>query len=264
MDSLSTFVQSPLFSRLSIVSTSVALVAFFWWRAGSIHSILERLWLLIAGKTEVHTPDLKVIFQENRDLERFRFLYRLKVETMTEVRRLILWMSEHGVGMFRLQKMRSWIDVSTSEILVQPPKHFLPSRLAIACAAFLAMVCVGQLAASQFAYFQMRASKTWFKANATTVSAPLGGWTFTAAECTDKSNLSQMTGFLDSETDVICKALQEKSIDSLVKQTVKLQSWTGLGFMLVALITAIFNILAAVAAQEAARLWKRLHVADAH
>ncbi|MBB3010242.1 DUF6216 family protein [Cupriavidus alkaliphilus] len=259
MDSFSSFVQSPLFSRLSVASLSVGLVAFFWWRAGSIHSILERLWLLIAGKTEVHNTDLKAIFQENRDLERFRFLYRLKVETMKDVKKLVSWMGENGIGMFRLQKMSAWIDVRTPEILVQPPRHFVPIRLAIACASFLAMVCVGQLAASQFAYFQMRESKIWFKTDATTISAPLGGWTFTAAECSNSSRLSQMTGFLESETEVICKGLQGKSIDSLVKQTVKFQSWAGLVFMLITLITAILNILTAVAAQEAARLWKRLH-----
>lgn len=258
MDSFSSFVQSPLFSRLTVASLSVGLVAFFWWRAGSIHSILERLWFLIAGKTEVHNTDLKAIFQENRDLERFRFLYRLKVETMHDVRKLVLWMSENGIGMFRLQKMSAWIDVRTPEILVQPPRRFVPIRLTIACASFLTMVCVGQLAASQFAYFQMRESKIWFKTDATTISAPLGGWTFTAAECSNSSRLSQITGFLESETEVICKGLQEKSIDSLVKQTVKFQSWVGLGFMLITLITAILNILTAVAAQEAARLWKRL------
>lgn len=68
-----------------------------------------------------------------------------------------------------------------------------------------------------------------------------------------------MTKFLMSETDAICKALQEKAIESLVKQTVKFQSWLGLGFMLITLITAILNILTAVAAQEAVGLWKGIH-----
>ncbi|WP_423739680.1 DUF6216 family protein [Cupriavidus basilensis] len=111
MESLSAFVQSPLFSRLSIVITGLALLVLFWWRAGSIHSILERLWLLIAGKAEVHDPELKSIFQKNRDLEKFRFFYRLKVEPLADVRKLAAWMEVHGVGMSRLQRMRRWVDI---------------------------------------------------------------------------------------------------------------------------------------------------------
>lgn len=259
MDTFSSFVQSPLFSRLSVASLSVGLVAFFWWRAGSIHSILERLWLLIAGQAEVHNTDLRAIFQETRDLERFRFLYRLKVETVKDVKKLTSWMNANEIGMFRLQRMNAWIDVKAPGILVRPPQYFVPGRLAIACTSFIAMVCVAQLATSQFAYFQMRESRIWFKTDATTISAPFGGWTFTAAECSNSPRLSQMTKFLMSETDAICKALQEKAIESLVKQTVKFQSWLGLGFMLITLITAILNILTAVAAQEAVGLWKGIH-----
>lgn len=263
MESLSTLVQSPLFSRLFIVIASLAMVAFFWWRAGSIHSVLERLWRLVAGKADAHDPALKTMLITSRDLEKFQFIYRLKVETLAEVRKLAEWMDEHGVGMSRLQKMRPWVNVRSPEIVVQPPKYFRRAKFAIAAIAFLVMIGVSQFAASPNAYLQMRASKTWFKTDATSVKAPLEGWSFNAADCTaDKSKITRTTGFLDTETDVICKALEEESLKPLVKQGVEFQAWTGIAVILLALAVIFFNLLAMIAAQEALDLRKRLYAVN--
>lgn len=127
MESLSSFVQSPLLSRASIALAGLLALAFFWWRAGSIHSVLDRIWRLIAGKADVHDPVLKALLQESRDIEKFQFIYRLKVETMNEMRELIAWMATHRVGMSKLQTMRKWIDTTSKEIIRQPPKHYVPS-----------------------------------------------------------------------------------------------------------------------------------------
>jgi hypothetical protein len=264
VESLSTFVQSPLFSRLSIFLGGLILIGLFWWRAGSIHSVLDRLWRLIAGKADVHDPAVKSILLESRDLEKFQFIYRLKVETLADVRKLAAWMEARGVGMSRLLKMRRWVDAASPEVVLQPPKYYAVSHFVFGCLAMFAMFGLVQFAASPDAYLQMRASKVWFKTDATTVRAILEGWSFDLTNCTkEPSNIAHMTGFGDSETDVICKALKEDSLKVLVKQTIEFQMWTGIVGALIAIVVAVVNILAAGAAQEARHLRKRLYPTDA-
>lgn len=264
MESLSTFVQSPLFSQFSVAIGGLITLGFFWWRAGSIHSVLDRIWRLIAGKANVHDPILKSLLQESHDIEKFQFIYRLKVETMAEMRNLASWMKVHGVGMARLQKMHQWIDVTSTEVVRPPPKHYVLSHLVFACLATLAIIGLVQLATSHDAYLQMRTSKVWFKTNGVTVKAPLEGWSFDRARCAaNRDTVAQLAGFSASETDVICNALKDDGLKPLVKQTIEFQGWTGIIGVVLALVLAFVNLGAAGAAQAAQRLRKQLYPPDA-
>lgn len=263
MESLSSFVQSPLFSRASIALAGLLALAFFWWRAGSIHSVLDRLWRLLAGKADVHDPALKALLQESRDIEKFQFVYRLKVETMDEMRNLIAWMAAHRVGMPRLQTMRKWIDTTSEEMIRQPPKHYVPRHLGLAALAMIAIMGLGLLAGSHDAYLQMRTSKVWFKTDAVTVKAPFDGWKFTQEQCiSNRSELAQITGFSQSETEVICDALKDDGLKPLVKQTVEFQAWIGIFGVAIALTFAFNNLGGAISAQAANRLRKKLYTTE--
>ncbi|MEJ2769016.1 DUF6216 family protein [Mycetohabitans sp. B46] len=263
MESLSTFVHSPLFSQLSIIIGGLIMVGLFWWRAGSIHSVLDRLWQLFAGKADVHDPVLKALLLESRDIEKFKYTYRLKVETMAAIHMLDKWRRTHEISMSQLQRMRSWIDTTLPEVVRQPSRHYVLIHFASACLALLLMLGIGQLAASGNAYLQMRVSKVLFKTDAVTVKAPLEGWSFDSARCAaDKAGLAQLTGFNASETDAICNALKDNSLKALVKQTLKCQAWVAIAAVLVAVVVALSNILAVRSAKEALRLRKRLYLSS--
>ncbi|MCG1017232.1 MULTISPECIES: DUF6216 family protein [Burkholderiaceae] len=260
MESLSTFVQSPALSPLSIIFGGLIMVGLFWWRAGSIHIVLDRLWRLVAGKADVHDPVLKALLLESRDIEKFKYTYRLKVETMAAIHRLDKWRRTHEISMSRLQKMRFWIDTTSHEMVRQPPRHYVLIHLAWACLALFPISGISQLVGSGDAYLQTRTSKVLFKTDAVTVKAPLGGWSFDSAKCVaDKAGLAQLTGFNASEIDAICNALKDDSLKALVKQTLKEQAWVAIAVVLVAVVVALSNILAARAAKEALRLRKQLY-----
>lgn len=88
MDTFTSVVQSPLMQPLSMFAAAVTLLMVFWWRAGSIRSVLDRVWHLLAGRADVNDPVLKELLLNSRDLERFQFTYRLKVDSLAEVHKL--------------------------------------------------------------------------------------------------------------------------------------------------------------------------------
>lgn len=237
----------------------VIAIIFFWWRAGSIHSVLDRLWRLIAGQTEASDPVLKVLLQESRDIEKFQFTYRLKVETMAELHKLTDWMATKNVSMMRLQKVRRWVNVASTEIISLPPKHYAAWRLLFSFITLLSMMPIGLFSSSPDAYLRMRASAVWFKTDGITVNSLMERWSFALQQCQiDKSLIVKTTGFNQSEAESICKALEDGSVKELAAATVKSQAYLGLVGVLIAMIIVLINVPAAISAQEAIRLRKKL------
>lgn len=259
MQSLSTVVQSPLFSWLAAALCGLVLFIFFWWRAGSFFSLLNRLWRLIAGKGDLHDPTLNSLLQESLDLEKFQLIFGVKAETISDLHRFATWRKANCIGMTNIHKARRWIDVTSTEMVRKPPKNYVRYRLLIAVLASLGIVSIGQLAASRYAYLQMRDSKVWFKTDATTVKAPFEDWSFDQSNCaSDRSDVMRLTGFNTSETDVICEALEQDGLKTLVTKTVKQQGSAGVFFVLIALVIMLTSFYSALGAEEALALRKRM------
>jgi hypothetical protein len=266
MGSLSEFIQSPILSRLSLAMIVIPTMGgFFWLRAGSIQSILERIWRLMAGKTDVCDKTLNSFIQKNRDLERFRFLYRIKVETFVDMQKLIAWVNDNNISMIRLQKMRSWIDAKDEKIVLAPPKNYSRDKKIVTSLALIVFFCASLLGSSPVAYFKMKVSGKWFETDAVTVKSLGDGlwfvnsWSFNLSDCKDEQRIVQLTKFHDAETDTICKALKGGELKSLTKETIKFQRWFAATFALVTSVIALLCSLAAYAAREAENLRENLY-----
>ena len=59
MEAFNGLVQSPWLQPLMTLLAGAVLLAWFWWRAGSIRSVLDRVWHLLAGNTDVNDPTLR-------------------------------------------------------------------------------------------------------------------------------------------------------------------------------------------------------------
>lgn len=254
--------RQPLLAAPSPTSTRglVSANAFLWWRAGSIHSILDRIWRLIAGKAEVQNATLKSFLQANRDLEKFRFIYGLKVETIVDLNKLIKWMEKHSLSISALQKVRRWVDPRSPEILMKPPQSYIKAKIFTVGVVSVIFLGCNYLGTSRSTIFQMKQSKVWFKTDATTIDAPLGGWSFNSSSCEGNiEGVMRETGFLTHEAAEICRAMKGDSLKALVRQDLKTQRAIGVLGMTLALVTMLYSIFTAVAAQEATRLRKKLY-----
>lgn len=258
MESISLLVQSPLFLQLSGPIVVITLVGLFWWRAGSIHSVFDRLWRLVAGKAEVQDPVLKAFMQKNRDVEQFRFTYGLKVETQADLHRLLAWVEGNAFDIARLQKVRRWIDTRSEDVVAAPPKSYFITKIFVILACAVGIFAASTALSSHSAWLQMRKSGVWFWTDGTSVHDLFDRWSFDAAVCEkDASSITRLTGFLDSEAASSCSALSDGSLARIVTQTVEKQRMIGAvvdGIAIVLLIGSIFGISAAAEARRMRRV----------
>lgn len=245
----------------------VLLVLWIRTRAGSAHFLLDRLWRIAAGRREVEDSVLRDIQQESRDLEIFRFSYRMPVQSRVDLHKLNDWAKARNIGMLRLKALWRWVDVRNSEVVLRP--HWT-SKLGfhlLAAMLWTTSLIAGSLLASSNGYFQMKESKVWFMTDANTVrNMTLWGdsWVFAATECAAESpELVQKTGFRESELLELCRVLASDSMKDQVHSLVKQQRWLGLLFLLPSLVGLTIAVRAMLGANAAEKLWKELHCASA-
>lgn len=243
MDQISSFIGSPIFSVLTGPVLVIVMIIFFWYRTGTTHSLLERLWRLAAGKVEVGDTQLGKFIKETRDLERFRFMYGLKVGNTEDLHRLLAWLKKHSIDIDLAQRGKKWIDIKAPEIIVPPSKGYVVRQC-------IALILYGTLAigassvtSSQLALLQMKATGTWFLSDAQTVRPIIGGWVIDDKNCSGQpTEPPHDTGFSENETALICKALKTGGLDEIVKSTTRQQQLLGLGLASVLLVLVVLGL----------------------
>lgn len=182
METVSSLLRSPPLIAFAGPLLLGIVIMFFWWRSGSIYSLLERVWRLVAGKAEVSDEKLKKFILETRDVEKFRFMYGLKVERMAELHKLLEWLNANSIGISKAQMANRWINTKTREIIPVPKFYSLIRALGVALCG-VALIPLLITVTSSEALLQMKGSKTWFLADATSVKGFFEDWVIDPAQC---------------------------------------------------------------------------------
>lgn len=255
MEAFNALVQSPLLQPLIAAVVGLALLFFFWWRAGSIRSVLDRIWHLVAGKGEVNDPLLKELLVNSRDLERFQFTYRIRVDSLADVHILHAWSNRHNVDVATLAKASEWVDLKNEELIKQPPRRHVEWKTAVAVVAMVLAYVAGVFLLPAGALYKTKATEVWFRMHETSMHSMFGQWSVSASDCEgERPSLVQKTGFSPQELEALCKTLIEGEAKEDVEMVVGAQR---IYFLLVLLLMGpvfISSILAAKSAMLATRL----------
>ncbi len=264
MEALFGSIQGLLLSRWGAVLGAVSIFVLVRWRAGSAHSLLSRLWTWVVGRAEAHDPVLQQTLQESRDVEQFRFVFRLKVETLAQMRNLVAWAGQHNLGMAELQGMRNWIDVSSPKVVCPPSRAYLFGYLLSSLFLCVLMAVAAQVASTRDAFFYTRDSKVLFGTDGTQVRSLWGGWSFVPEACNARRNdILQQTGFTENELQALCAGLNGIELAAKVRQAVQLQQALGFLVMLLAFAGALIAYRVVVSGEAARKLHDRLYPSGA-
>lgn len=260
MDALSGLLTNPPF--ITFLLPPFAVLALFIWRSGSIYALLERAWRLTAGSEEVADPILRDFIQKNRSVEKFRFMYGFKVDSIRDAHRLVAWLEAHSIDTGLALKARRWIDPKIDVVsLRQPSKGYVRLHMGIA----LLCVLLGELAtlppAAGFALAKMKASGTWFIADEKSVRGWVGQWALDRKHCEAASSVAMLSGFSEDETLKVCAALESEAFAEFARETAKRQRkwWRSASALL--FIAAFLSVRSLDSAGAAQDIRKRLSAA---
>jgi hypothetical protein len=246
MESMSQLWAAPWAQPLLGFLLLVALLLLVWWRAGSFFSVLDHLWHLMAGRTDVSDPTLKQMLLTSRDLERFRFTYGIKAYSLADVRKVHAWCESHGMDVATLSKAAEWVDVDDPAMLKTRPRQvvgpcvmlFVELMLTGAFAFFLLFSGVLlSTKSTEVRFFLQEQSFTHWK----------GDWRVDAAACASGlDGVAKTTGFNSQEAAAVCQLLTDRSAKEFIDSSRELQ--TGMFWA-----CAVLLLLMAYA--DARRIW---------
>ena len=235
MNTVSTLLSSPPLIALSGPLLLVIAIVFFWWCSGSIYSLLERVWRLVAGKAEVSDERLRKFILETRDVEKFRFMYGLRVERMAELHKLLEWLNANSIGISKAQMAKQWINTKSRELIPVPKYYPLIRALGVVLCGVALIPLVISVTSSE-ALLQMKGSKTRFLADATSVKGFFEDWVIEPAQCPKEIDSKNVGGLTNAEVHLLCDAFKDGTLRQLVSDTVRQQRVLGLMYGLLVLI----------------------------
>lgn len=86
---------------------------------------MERLWRITAGNTPIKNRELAEFIETNGEIEKFRFIFRLKINRHEDLQRFIRWHKANGIAIKDIQFMRHWFDVDEPNFIKSPKKTVL-------------------------------------------------------------------------------------------------------------------------------------------
>lgn len=226
MNDIAVLAGSPLVLKLASVAALVFLCVFYLWRAGSMNTIFERMWSLAAGQARVADRELEEFLAWNRDIEKFRFMYRLKVDSQAQLKRLMTWCREYDIPVVRLQRARYWVRLREAEIVAEPSGRELACTVVVMVAAVLCMVWANMGASDPLAQLYMKESGTRFRTDGAVIHfGGSNGETFDLARCDDQAVRESVTGMPKADLALLCKADARAQLPALAKKSVREQRW---------------------------------------
>jgi hypothetical protein len=242
MEPISSMLRSPI-SALSGPALILLLIAIFWLRAGSMHTLIERVWRLAAGKADVGDAKLKEFIQVTKDLERFRFMYGVKIETTHDLYRFFEWLNKYKIGVGLAQKSKRWIDIKSAEIINPPSfKHMAAQCSTLLISIPLVLAC-SQLIMAHSTLLQIKSSGTSFITDGKSSKYWANWWRLEDVKCsTTSAPHNQNSGMSDADTGLICQLIKDGEIKPVVEDSIRLQKAIGmvLGSMSLIWLTLTF------------------------
>ena len=112
------------------------LLLFVYFRSGSGHIILERLWRIFSKGTKITDAKIREFNQEQSDISNFKFMHRVNVERISDAHRLIAWIEENKLTIRKVAAARHWIDTKKDSFISEPKKTILTFCATILVASY--------------------------------------------------------------------------------------------------------------------------------
>ncbi|MDY0973984.1 DUF6216 family protein [Massilia sp. CFBP9012] len=140
----------PAFLQYLVAPTTLALfiiLAFFYWRSGSSHPVILKIWLVMFGQSEVNSASIKKFSDDELDLMKFRYLTGIKAATLRRAERLIRWSTDNDIELRLIRNAGEYFDIEkpepTDSLLNLVPGHVLWRMLPLALIAPFLIISLG-------------------------------------------------------------------------------------------------------------------------
>jgi len=209
-----------LISALNALFIS-ALFVHFYFRAGSLLFLRDKLWHYLGGKESFYIAEFEQMRKDARELEHFRFEFNVPAHSIKDAQLFERWVSERKISLTSIKKAREYIDWNDfSNLGTKKINYQLRTRLILAWAISLytafAMLVALILSPYLFLHFnEPKSSDTFFMS---TKEARFGYFVgspkLNRENCTDseiKEKIGKTYNITTNQIETICLAFTNEN-----------------------------------------------------
>jgi hypothetical protein len=259
MSSVFGAMAAPIATYILSILVFFVIACYAIFRLKSTYILREKVWSSFVGERDFNDERLKSFSEEQLDLSRFRVMYGVSARSIVDLHRLLSWMVRHGLTPLDVKRARRWINPSRENPLEMPKLKYMLTWLFV-----LGMLLIGLFVAlrandSNETLLRMRASGIWYWSDGKTAYSLRSRWHIGNQSCTSGSLPdTSVTGFTSAETKLLCSGINDGQLDTIVKETVRVQRRMFASLAFVSSLLAIWAFLKVESAEYAGRLAKKL------
>lgn len=261
MDMFVSLVQLPI---ATTIVTGVLVAVLLWVRASSIHSVLDRLWRLLGGDADIHDEELKAFMNERRDVERFRFLCRIKLKSYIEIHALIGAVKTHSLDFDQLTRARYWLRFGPGVTVKIPSGRQQLGMWVFVVTMYLLLLFSVKLIVTPYTVLMTTREPSisfLISSDLSKVRSIAFGDPVDLRQCDiDKAALGGQLHWGKQEVETICNARKDLDLKSNVEQGVLLQRWLGALFALVFCFSIFVTLPYLVSVKDARQIKSQLNL----
>ncbi|WP_053572865.1 DUF6216 family protein [Caballeronia cordobensis] len=224
MDKIISAAVGPLATYILSTIAALLIGAYIAFRAKSTILIREKALRFFVGDADFQDEAIQEVSCERRDLARFRILHRIPAPTLNDLRRLLAWMTAHGLRLDELSLTPNWIDYKNESFLVTPKKRWFMCLTLGFLFFWLNVVSFLVISQSNNALLTMKASGVMFLSNGSEATSLFGRWRYDKAACAaGRIPETRRTGLTDSESSALCTGLAEGLLMRPVEEGLSIQ-----------------------------------------
>lgn len=112
-------ILSQVFREFGVLGLSfavllfLAIIFYYFYRAGSIYFFIDRLWKIASGKDKFDNKDIDKLWNEVRDIEAFQFKTRLSIKSLSQVENIKKFVDEKNLVWRDLIPVARYFDVDS-------------------------------------------------------------------------------------------------------------------------------------------------------
>lgn len=135
------------------------------YRAGSLFFLLDRMWIFFGGNKDFNDPKLNADWNVVRDLELFRYRYRLGVNSKNDIDSIYQWTDDNNVSLLELRGVASFFIIKESKL--KEINYLWYKRILSTIIISLTLVCaiLASVSIDKDNYFVVKKTDTSFKFN---------------------------------------------------------------------------------------------------
>ncbi|WP_160286611.1 DUF6216 family protein [Pseudomonas knackmussii] len=227
-----------------MLTVAVSLFSFLYVRsrAGSSGFIHDRLWRILGGKKDFHSPLLQNEYNQLSDHEKFNYSTGIRFQSQIKINETLSWLQEHNIGLEEIVKIRKFFN--SKDISIRKP--WLPGHnftAILTTLLFTASTGVFLLASLPFALLTIKKTDTLIWASTSMVTDWKGyEWQVKPNDCKDGKIEESQLAIHDQM--VICEIFTNKENAKYLESSMLTQK--ALGCML----WAFFGLITLLAARD--------------